>query len=390
MQRVRLRLAFNTTPLFAGIAVFLAYPNIIAFQDVASVAPAPVAQRWLAHVPEPAGNMVLATAIPSTALGRKAVDGRDIDAMTTGSVTMGPDTTGTVITPSYEISTEVQRGSQPQRINREGKGDRVVSATIKRPPAYFSAGSVLERHSMLEPRTADKEFELAFVKPRPVTEAYQVAAAFHPPKSDLPPVDPDLPVVVASLVSESADNVLAYAEDDKVVRSPFAAVLKDERPVSLVPKLAKGDHNWAADLLPMTAYSDRDQNCLTAGIYFEARGESVRGQAAVAQVILNRVKNPAYPNDICAVVYQNKKWRNRCQFSFACDGIRDRVRDRKSWELASYVARETTEGRIWLTEVGSSTHYHAAYVRPRWARHMKRVGRIGLHVFYRTIGGGWS
>jgi spore germination cell wall hydrolase CwlJ-like protein len=116
----------------------------------------------------------------------------------------------------------------------------------------------------------------------------------------------------------------------------------------------------------------------------------VRGQAAVAQVILNRVKNPAYPKSICGVVYQNKNWRNRCQFSFACDKIKDRVNDPKRWELASYVARETTHGRIWLPEVGSSTHYHATYVKPRWARAMQKVGRIGLHVFYRTFGGGWS
>ena len=105
---------------------------------------------------------------------------------------------------------------------------------------------------------------------------------------------------------------------------------------------------------------------------------------------MNRVKNPAYPNSICGVVYQNKEWRNRCQFSFACDRIRDRVNDPKRWETAQYVARETTEGRIWLTEVGSSTHYHATYVKPKWAAHMKRVGRIGLHIFYRTFGGGWS
>ena len=142
--------------------------------------------------------------------------------------------------------------------------------------------------------------------------------------------------------------------------------------------------------MPKASFSDREQHCLTAGIYFEARGEPVRGQAAVAQVILNRVKNPTYPNSICGVVYQNKDWRNRCQFSFACDTIRDKVNDPKRWEMASYVARETTQGHIWLKEVGSSTHYHATYVSPKWARSMKKVGKIGLHVFYRTFGGGWS
>ena len=160
--------------------------------------------------------------------------------------------------------------------------------------------------------------------------------------------------------------------------------------MSIIPKLNKGDHSWADDPLPKASFSDDQQRCLTAGIYFESRGEPVRGQAAVAQVILNRVRNPSYPNSICGVVYQNKHWRNRCQFSFACDRIRDRISNRRLWDLASHVAAETTAGRIWLSEVGSSTHYHATYVRPKWARAMKKVGKIGLHIFYRTFGGGWS
>jgi spore germination cell wall hydrolase CwlJ-like protein len=72
-------------------------------------------------------------------------------------------------------------------------------------------------------------------------------------------------------------------------------------------------------------FPTKEQKCLAEGIYFEARGEKVEGQAAVAQVILNRVRNPTFPNTICGVVYQNDTWRNRCQFSFACDGIRDRI-----------------------------------------------------------------
>lgn len=340
----------------------------------------PVSERWLAHMPEPPGELVLATAAGPSDLA-SLVEAGGIDTVRTGSVAAGP---------SVELSTSVKREREPQRIVRSGKGDRVVSSSVVRPPAYFSAGSVLERHSMLEPRAADKKFELAFVTPRPADEVLEIAAAFHGPKSQLLPVEPDLPVVVASLVEESVENVLAYGPEEAPLRSPFAAVLADRQPISLVPKLGKDDHNWADDPLPLSAFSDREQNCLTAGIYFEARGEPVRGQAGVAQVILNRVRNPTYPDNICGVVYQNKKWRNRCQFSFACDGVRERVNDPKRWKLAQYVARETTEGRIWLKDVGSSTHYHATYVQPKWARTMKKVGKIGLHVFYRTFGGGWS
>ena len=132
------------------------------------------------------------------------------------------------------------------------------------------------------------------------------------------------------------------------------------------------------------------QACLARGIYFEARGEPVRGQAAVGQVILNRVKNPAFPSTICGVVYQNKKWRNRCQFSFACDGVHDRIRSTKRYRIAQRVARQITDGDVWLPEVGDATHYHATFVQPRWARTMKKTDRIGRHIFYRTKKGGWS
>ena len=183
---------------------------------------------------------------------------------------------------------------------------------------------------------------------------------------------------------------MAYQQEPDVLYSPFSAVLSEEQPINIIPRLNKGDHSWAANPLPKRVFSEREQACLARGIYFEARGEPVRGQAAVAQVILNRVRNPHYPDTICGVVYQNKTWRNRCQFSFACDRIRDNVKDKRLWDIAKHVAGETTAGRIWLPQVGSSTHYHATYVRPRWAGRMKKVGRIGLHIFYRTYGGGWS
>nr|WP_246753847.1 cell wall hydrolase [Jiella flava] len=167
----------------------------------------------------------------------------------------------------------------------------------------------------------------------------------------------------------------------------FERVLKDQ-PEAFIPPIDDGDHAWAATALPQKAYSKAEQTCLANGIYFEARGESSQGQAAVAQVILNRVRNPAYPNSICGVVYQNKNWRNRCQFSFACDGHKDRVRDAEAYDKAKDIAEEVTEGKIWIAEVGSATHYHATYVRPRWARAMEEVDKIGRHIFYRTFDGG--
>ena len=141
--------------------------------------------------------------------------------------------------------------------------------------------------------------------------------------------------------------------------------------------------------LPASVFSKAEQKCLATAIYFEARGESVRGQAAVAQVVLNRVRNPSYPATICGVVYQNDNWRNRCQFSFACDGIRDRIASPSHYRMAEEIAMAVTAGKIFLPEVASSTHYYADYVSPRWGRTMQKMKKIGLHIFYRTYGGGW-
>ncbi len=134
---------------------------------------------------------------------------------------------------------------------------------------------------------------------------------------------------------------------------------------------------------PMAGLSEREMWCLATAIYFEARGEAYRGQVAVAQVVLNRVKDHRYPDTICGVVFQNQNRRNACQFSFACDGIPETVTERRPWDQAEEIAAKVTNGELYLTEVGDATHYHATYVRPAWAPRMTKVTQIGLHVFYK-------
>jgi spore germination cell wall hydrolase CwlJ-like protein len=150
------------------------------------------------------------------------------------------------------------------------------------------------------------------------------------------------------------------------------------------------DHKWAANMLPAHVNEAKQQDCLARGIYFEARGEPERGQVAIGQVILNRVKNPAFPSKICDVVYQNFEQRNACQFSFACDGIEDRIRSIKHYKIAQQIAREVTDGTTFLYEIGDSTHFHTTAVRPKWAGELTKTDRIGQHIFYRTKNGGWS
>ena len=188
----------------------------------------------------------------------------------------------------------------------------------------------------------------------------------------------------ASNVDREHDQKAKFSSANRVTGKKWSAA--NTRFIRLAP----GDHKWAAKPLPSHSQSKAQRNCLAHGIYFEARGESLEGQKAVAQVILNRVKNPKYPNSICGVVYQNKHKRNACQFSFACDGVPDRVKSRKYWKVSTKVANDAIDGRYWLMKVGSASHYHADYVRPKWSRKMRKMTKIGRHIFYRTFTEGES
>ena len=131
------------------------------------------------------------------------------------------------------------------------------------------------------------------------------------------------------------------------------------------------------------ADSLRSQLCLTAAIYYEAASESDEGQRAVAQVVLNRVRHPAYPNTVCDVVYQGTERGDRlCQFSFACDGSLARTPSRSAWDCASRVARLALAGYV-LPTVGTATHYHTLAVYPDWNKSLTATAIVGAHIFYR-------
>ncbi len=126
-----------------------------------------------------------------------------------------------------------------------------------------------------------------------------------------------------------------------------------------------------------------EENCLARAIYFEARSESEIGQMAVAKVILNRVKSPEYPNTICGVVYQGSQRRNSCQFSFACDGLPDDIKQPAAWGRSKHIAQKALAGDAKVAAMLSGvTNYHADYVKPKWARSMRKAVKIGRHIFY--------
>ena len=125
--------------------------------------------------------------------------------------------------------------------------------------------------------------------------------------------------------------------------------------------------------------------CLTAAVYYEARSQSDDGQRAVAQVVLNRVRDRAFPDSVCGVVYQGSMRRTGCQFSFTCDGSMAFRRDPSSWMHARDIAVSALSGQV-FAPVGSATFYHADYVLPWWASSMDRVATVGAHIFYRWRG----
>ena len=127
----------------------------------------------------------------------------------------------------------------------------------------------------------------------------------------------------------------------------------------------------------------RQLDCLAQAVYYEARGEIPAGQAAVAQVVLNRVRHPAFPKSVCAVVYQGAEDHN-CQFSFACDGSTEESREPSAWRRAQKIASRALSGYV-MVDVGNATHFHVATITTAWDG-MLKVADIGAHVFYRFGG----
>ena len=140
------------------------------------------------------------------------------------------------------------------------------------------------------------------------------------------------------------------------------------------------------DLRPATeADRKRALRCLTQAVYYEAALEPTEGQEGVAQVVLNRVRDPNYPNTVCGVVYQGAERTTGCQFSFSCDGSLSRAPIRWAWDRAARVAERALAGHV-APRVGTATHYHADYVHPWWSPTLAKITQVGAHIFYRWKG----
>lgn len=157
--------------------------------------------------------------------------------------------------------------------------------------------------------------------------------------------------------------------------------LGDGRPVARTVQSAALPADWS-EFQKVSAKGGPQWRCLTEALYFEARGEGLAGQIAVAEVILNRVDSRRYPNSVCGVVRQGAHMRNACQFSYNCDGKPEHVGDKRAWTRAGRIARRMLDGRPRKLTL-RATHYHNTDVNPRWASRLVPTARIGEHLFYR-------
>jgi spore germination cell wall hydrolase CwlJ-like protein len=423
---------------------FVVPPTQIGYQDVAAlIARQPaVSERWQQHVlASPFGTIHAATFSFPQPLGATipeppsyelaSFDPRSFDV--TGSLGAGP---GGV------------KSSEYQRINRRLKGDFLIPWAER--DAEPAAQPQPERQSRIEPQppAAPEDdpvgTELAAALRAPPLPAFagKPALAADPPISAVlsepgdtaraPQASGPADKAPAPVVSAAIDPPAGpAAASEGLARREVPIVLPPPAPLEVVggaaevklaalppaanagaaPDKASGQGEAVksgatiankgevtgdgkrpmspADRLGLDAKARaKAERCLANAIYFEARGESVRGQIAVAQVVLNRAFSGHYPDSVCGVVYQNAHRRHACQFSFACDGIRDTVNEPEALERAKRIAKETLDGKLWLPEVGKATHYHAYWVHPSWVREMRRLHRLGVHTFYRPRGWG--
>jgi spore germination cell wall hydrolase CwlJ-like protein len=419
-----------------GLCLFALAPTEVGYQDIASLlARQPgVAERWQKRVFSAASTIQVATysfgrpigtSTPQTVTYRLAsLDNQGIDI--TGSVTRNP-----IVQPPPRY-----QASDFPKVDRTLKGDRLVTAAPEAPTSPPAEGAPASEDpstsnaSVRGAKTAavpakegaalDPELQEALHAP-PLAQ-YDVSMSLEAQPLDDLKIAPDavaLPlepapshdgfnVKTASLFFGSSSlggsvesmerwqpgeepSIVALPDPDmKVMASlPSAA---DEPAKAGESIAAKGQVNsdnqhakTPAERLGLFDEKTRakSEKCLAEAVYFEARGEAVRGQIAVAQVVMNRTFSGFYPNTVCGVVYQNKHHHMACQFTFACDNNPDVVTEPEMWERAKKIAKAMLDGQIWLPEVDKSTHYHAYYVRPSWVNEMKKMYRFGVHTFYR-------
>lgn len=207
----------------------------------------------------------------------------------------------------------------------------------------------------------------------------RLSALFHAPAST--PSD-EAPVAISEVEKEELISLTQSGLPQPIIKGEDAIKVNEALPFAAQPIRAARAFQLASIATPnaMTALK-----CMTQAIYYEAGFEPEAGRRAVAQVVLNRMRHPAFPKSVCGVVYEGAN-QPVCQFSFTCDGSLAHAPQPAAWRAAERIARDALQGRVEAT-VGLATHYHANYVSPYWAPHLTKLAQIATHIFYRWPGG---
>ncbi len=264
-------------------------------------------------------------------------------------------------------------------VDRGARGDPVFSApgvNAKRLNGKRSAaepyGAKSGPRELEDPRddaSSRPEFDpghtMSPQRPADADDGEQAATAFEDGSTPAAPLE----FALNSSSPTSSDGIVVVVE-------------ADGSGVTTVPQIADADGkpNYSALVDPKD--SARQMRCLAEAIYFESRSEPEDGQAAVAQVVLNRVRSGIYPTTVCGVVYQDRNRPFACQFTFACEGKSLRVEEPGPWAVATRIARDVVSGADYNPKVDVAVNYHANYVSPFWVGYLKRVDHIGAHIFY--------
>jgi spore germination cell wall hydrolase CwlJ-like protein len=416
-----------------GLCAFALTPTEVGYQDIGSLlARQPgVAERWQKRVFSAVSTIQVATYSFGRPLGTSSPQASLYQLASFQLVSPGNDrdVTGSINrNPLAQVPPRYQASDFP-KVDRTLKGDRLVippretTAPVDKAPALEdpSTSNASVRGAKTAEAAKDRlplDPELREALSAPPLPQYDVSLSLEAQplddlKAEVVPLEPvpshdGFSVKTASLFfgssslgapAESMESwqpgeapTVVTPEPDPDMKMASLAPATNESAESGESIAAKGEVNadnqhakTPAERLGLFDEKSRarSEKCLAEAVYFEARGEAVRGQIAVAQVVMNRVFSGFYPTTVCGVVYQNKYHHMACQFTFACDKVADVVREPDMWDRAKRIAKAMLDGELWLPEVGKSTHYHAYWVHPSWVAEMKKMYKFGVHTFYR-------
>ncbi len=347
------------------------FPNTVAYQDLGALLAhqAGVSARARAHfIASPFGTIHAAmfslprpvgTAIPHPPLYALAnFDPNDVTG-TIGTQPLG-DPNAPLRFPT---------------VNRAAKRDSLMSRARAPMPPLPPLDKNMERSDAAGPQ---RSLSLAPAE-NVVDQVFFGAQPLAPKREKIAPWAPGTAPVVLAL----ADPDIKQSALDPDRPGPMANEGQSSARKGVVTGVDQRPHSPAERLKLSGATRVKAEKCLANAIYFEARDEPVRAQIAVAQVILNRVFSPFYPNDVCGVVYQNAHRKLACQFTFACDGKSEAIEEPDAWERARNIARDSLDGKLWMPDVAKSTHYHDDWAHPNWVHEMKKMDKLGGLIFYR-------